>query len=184
MKLLLSLVFTTILSSTAWAQSNPYHVFEYDVPRAHFAKDNLTIPNRLIEDGRVVGDMMISNCSKHKKYISGIRVSFIDGIDSDAKREMFSLECNKKTKSLFISRVRRIRDNNDKYIDVIDQEKKLKAHFGRRISSTISYQNDTVIFTVEGKTFTQKLDFKAQRIELIGVGSSGVARFFDEDLNS
>jgi len=170
MRTLLALIFIVISSTSVSAQISPYHIFEYDVAKAHYAKDDWTIPNRLIEDGRVTGDMMISNCTKHKKYISGIRISFINGKDNDVKREMFSLECNKNTKSLFISRVRRIKNKNGNYIDAIDEEKKLNSQFGTRIPSSISFQNDTVLFTVGGQTFTQALDFKVQRIELIGDG--------------
>ena len=184
MRNLLALFFTYLLATSASAQVGPYHTFQYKVSKAHYAKDDQTIPNRLLLDGRVSGDMMISNCTKHKKYISGIRISFINGTENATKREMFSLECNKRTKSLFISRVRRIRNDKGEYIDVIDREKKLNSHFGTRIPSSISFQNNTVFFTIEGKTFTQKLDFKVHKIELIGVGSSGIARFFEEDLNS
>lgn len=166
------------------AKAKPYHVFEYDVPVAHYHQDGQIIPNRLMEVGAVYGDMTINKCTAHKTYMSGIRFIFRNHKVNASDREMFAITCDHKTGSLFASYVRRKLMLSGDYEDIADEKKMLVGIVGQTVLMSLQLYSDTVHFTLGNQSFSQKLNFEVKDIELIGVGSSGVARFFEQELVS
>jgi len=166
------------------AQAKPYHVFEYDVPVAHYRQDREIIPNRLMEVGAVYGDMTINKCTTHKTYISGIRFIFRNHKVNASDREMFAIICDYETGSLFASYVRRKLMPSGDYEDIADEKKILIGSVGQTVPMSLQFYSDTVQFTLGDQSFSQKLNFEVKDIELIGVGSNGIARFFEQEVVS
>jgi len=116
--------------------------------------------------------------------MSGLRFIFNDRKTDVTRKAMFAVKCDKATGELRVSFVERQFSGEDASEDIIDINKPLTAGVGTRVSLRITLEEDRVYFRVADKVITRELGFKPEKIELLGIGSSGIARFFERNLHS
>jgi hypothetical protein len=168
-------------SSSAYGQAEPFHVFEYDAKGGYGDQDDDAVEDKLLSSGEITGDFTINTCDKHPKWGSGLR--FIVSSEDNSRSAIFALNCNGPDDSLEFNWIR-IRGKGKNFKVVGSKVFRLEEKVGTTLPVSLTIEKNKIRFALGNKFLIRKMKFDPARVELIGLGGSGIARFFELETTS